>query len=114
MLLAEVSEGDADGTVSFGKLSEALMDGVGEDGPEVFVGGGVERVGGDEEHFVILGQSFNAFLLQGQSLGLASCGEDGVGELDPMKVEVQVSDGKGFVIDVGVEFRSRLHISLRV
>ena len=55
MFLAEANEGDADGTVSFGKLSKALVDGVGEDGPEVFVGGGVERVGGDEEHFVILG-----------------------------------------------------------
>ena len=70
MLIAEAAEGDADGTVSFGKLGEALMDGVGEDGPEVFVGGGVERVGGDQEHFVIL---------------------------DPVKVKVQVGDGEGIV-----------------
>ena len=44
MLIAEVSEGDADGAVGFGKLGEALVDGMGEDGPEVFLGGGVERV----------------------------------------------------------------------
>ena len=61
-----MTEGDAEGTMSFGELSEALVDGVGEDGPEVFISGGVQRVGGDEEHFVILGQSFGAFLLQGQ------------------------------------------------
>ena len=79
VLVAELTDGDTDGVVSFGKLGEALVDGVGEDGPEVFLGGGVERVGGDEEHFVIYGKSFFAGLRQGQELGLASGGEDGVG-----------------------------------
>ncbi len=32
------------------------MDGLGEDGPEIFLGGGVEWVGGDQEHFVIFGK----------------------------------------------------------
>ena len=46
MLFAELTDGDTDGAVSFGKLGEALVDGVGEDGPEVFLGGGVERSAG--------------------------------------------------------------------
>ena len=66
MLIAEEAEGDADGAVGFRKLREALVDGMGEDVPEVFLGGGVERVGGDQKHFVILGQSFGTFLRQGQ------------------------------------------------
>ena len=45
MLIAKMTEGDADGAVGFRKLSEALMDGVGEDGPEVFLGGGIVRGG---------------------------------------------------------------------
>ena len=40
MLVAELSDGDADGAVSFGKLGEGPVDGVGEDGPEVFLSGG--------------------------------------------------------------------------
>ena len=78
MLVAEVTDSDTDGAVGFGELGEALMDGLGEDGPEVFLGGGVEWVGGDQEHFVIFGQSFGAFLLQSQQLGLTPGGEDGV------------------------------------
>ena len=54
MLVAELTDGDTDGAVRFGKLGEAPVDGVGEDGPEVFLGGGVERIGGDEKHFVLV------------------------------------------------------------
>ena len=66
VLVAELADSDTDGAVGFGELSEALVDGLGEDRPEVFLGGGVERVGGDQEDFVIFGQSFGAFLLQSQ------------------------------------------------
>ena len=51
-------------------------------------------------------------LHQSQELGLPSGGEDGVGELDPVKVEVQVDDGEGFVVDVGVVGHESL-LSLR-
>ena len=62
----EVTDGDTDGAVGFGELGEALVDGLGEDGPEVFFGRGIVRVGGDQDDFVILGQSFGTFLRQGQ------------------------------------------------
>ena len=45
--IAQVTDGDTgdtDGAVGFGKLGQALVDGVGEDGPEVFFGGGIVRV----------------------------------------------------------------------
>ena len=66
VLVANLTDGDTDGTVGFRKLGEALVNRLGENGPEVFFGGGVERVGGDQEDFVIFGQSFGAFLLQSQ------------------------------------------------
>ena len=53
MLVAQVTDGDTDGAVGFGKLGQALVDGVGEDGPEVFFGRGLVGVGGDQDHFVI-------------------------------------------------------------
>ena len=46
VLVAQVTDGDTDGAVGFGKLCQALVDGMGEDGPEVFFGGRVVRVGG--------------------------------------------------------------------
>ena len=47
VFIAQVTDGDTgdtDGAVGFGKLGQALVDGVGEDGPEVFFGGGIVRV----------------------------------------------------------------------
>ena len=44
MFVAQVADGDTDGAVGFGKPCQALVDGVGEDGPEVFLGGGIVRV----------------------------------------------------------------------
>ena len=44
VFVAQVADGDTDGAVGFGKLCQTLVDGVGEDGPEVFFGGGIVRV----------------------------------------------------------------------
>ena len=59
-------------------------------------------------------KSGDALAFDGLLPGLASLSEYGVRELDPMTVKVKVGDGEGFVVDVGVGFRGRLHISLRV
>ena len=66
VFVAELTDGDTDGAVGFGKLGEALVDGLGEDRPEVLLGGRVERVGRDQEYFMIYGQSFFPCLRQGQ------------------------------------------------
>ena len=55
VLVAEFTDGDTDSAAGFGKLGKALVDGLSEDGPEVLLRGGVERVGRDQEHFVIFG-----------------------------------------------------------
>ena len=73
----------------------------------------VSGVGGNEDDFMVFGESGEALLMLGRAAGFLAFEKDGGGELDPMPVERQVGDGEGFVVDIGVGFRSRLHVSLR-
>ena len=92
--------------------TKALLDGVVDERPELLFNRGVSGVCGNEDDFMVLGERSEPLALQGQELGLSAGGEDGVGELDPVQVEVKVSDGEGFVVDVGVVGRESL-LSLR-
>ena len=109
-----LNDGGVDGGAEFRVGTKALLDSMVDDGPDLFLERGVSGVGGNEDDFVIGGESGEALKFDGLLPGLASLGDDGVRELDPMTVQVKAGDGEGFVIDVGVTFRGRLHVGLRV
>ena len=83
-----------DGGAEFGVGAKALLDGVIEQRPELFLNGRITGISRDEDDFVVFGEHGDSLALQGLLLRSASLGEDGVGELDPMTVEVKVGDGK--------------------
>ena len=114
MLGRGLKDGGVDGGAELRVGEKALLDGVVHQRPELLLNGRVTGAGGNENDFVVFGERGDSLALQGLQLGSASLGEDGVGELDPMQVEVKAGDGEGFLVNVSVGFRDRLHVSLRL
>ena len=110
MLGRGLKDGGVDGGAELRVGEKALLDGVVYQRPELLLNGRVTGAGGNEDDFVVFGERGDSLALQGLQLGSASLGEDGVGELDPMQVEVKAGDGEGFLVNVSVGFRGRLHV----
>ena len=58
----DFAAGVSDGVERFGLGGEGLEDGVVDDGPQLFLAGGIVGVGGDEDDFVVLGQVGEALI----------------------------------------------------
>ena len=86
--------GGADGFESFGVGAEGADDGAVDDGPEFVFGGGEIRVHGDEDDFVVLGQSGQALPFAGVTQPLVNGGPALGRELDSVQVGLQVGDGE--------------------
>ena len=81
---------------------ESLVNGAVDERPEFFFERRVSGVGGNEDDFMVCGESGEALLVLGRAAGFLALEENGGGELDPVLVERKVGDGEGFVVDIGV------------
>ena len=63
-------------------------------GPELVFEGRVSGVGGNEDDFMVFGESGYALLILGRAAGFLALEENGGGELNPVPVEREVGDGE--------------------
>ena len=91
-------EGAVDGGDDFGKNVgmglKGLVNGAVDEGPEFFFEGRVSGIGGNEDDFMVFGESGEARLVLGRAAGFLAFEENGGGELDPVPVEGEVGDGE--------------------
>ena len=72
---------------------ESLVNGAVDERPEFFFERRVSGVGGNQDGFMVFGESGEALLMLGRAAGFLALEKNGGGELDPVPVEREVGDG---------------------
>ena len=91
-------EGAVDGGDDFSKDVgmglKGLVNGAVDEGLELFFEGRVSGAGGNEDDFMVFGESGEALLMLGGAAGFLALEKNSSGELNPVPVKREVGDGE--------------------